>query len=318
MRTAKALLALLAPLLVLGPNDARGQDPIVFTVGSGDLSGVYYSVARATCRLFNARSPGDLRCSAEPTYGSLYNLAMLRDAEFDFALVQSDWQRAAYEGTGPFASDGPATWLRSVGSLYSEPITIVARNDPTLREAADLEGRRVDIGPITSGRHSTVRTMLRRLELDETFFGELTNYDPRRAVEGLCDGRLDAAIFVVGHPSAIVRDAIEGCGAKFLPFDGPLAQQTAEAFPDYGWADIPAGTYSGQSAAVTTLSVHATLVTRSDVDPGLVERFGEALLAAREALGAEFPQISQMKVIDPAAKGLVAPRHEGIERLSRR
>lgn len=279
---------------------------------------MYFAAAPATCRAFNARSPGDARCSPEPTSGSVYNRFMLREGELDFALTQSDWQRAAYEGNGPVAADGPAAWLRSVGSLHSEPIAIVARDDPALRSTAGLAGRSVDIGPVSSGRNSVVRAMLGRMKLEESFFGKLATFDPRRADEGVCAGRLDAAIFVVGHPGRIVADAVERCGAGLPPFAGPLARRVAEEYPGYSWVDIPADVYAGQSEPVPRLAVFATMVTRADVDPRLVERFAAALLEAKGSHAEAVPQLAEMDLTDPSATGLVAPRHEGVERLSRR
>ncbi|MFO7854103.1 MAG: TAXI family TRAP transporter solute-binding subunit [Paracoccaceae bacterium] len=308
MRTVKMLAALF--LAAATPAAAPAQQLDLFSVGSGDLSGVYFSVARAVCRAFNARGRSDLRCSPEPTNGSVYNLVMLRERELDFALTQSDWQRAAHEGHGPFATDGPAPWLRSVASLYSEPITVVARGDAGFRSTADLAGRRVDIGQYASGRNPTVRAMLARMELDTSYFGVVTTHDPRRAIAELCTGRIDAAIFVVGHPNALVAEAVDGCGATLLPFVGPNVTRLARQHPDYSTVVIPQ-VYEGQAAPVSTLAVHATLVTRADVDPNVVEGVVKALQEVREDLSSTVPQLTRSALPATATEGLVAPLHEG-------
>ena len=79
--------------------------------------------------------------------GSLYNLTSLRDGQLDFALTQSDWQKAAYEGSRFFASAGPMSDLRAVMSLYPEAITILARSGSGIVQVNDLIGKRVDVGP---------------------------------------------------------------------------------------------------------------------------------------------------------------------------
>jgi len=111
----RALPALLA-LLLAGPLAA--QDLRLFSVGAGDVEGGYYSAARAICDAVNRAERGRLRCSPEPTSGSLYNLAALADGQLDFALVQSDWHKHAIEGGSIFATRGAMANLRSVMSLY--------------------------------------------------------------------------------------------------------------------------------------------------------------------------------------------------------
>ena len=321
MRTLQVLAALvLCAGAAAAP--ARAQSPQapplhLFSVGSGDLSGVYYAVARAACRTFNARGRPDLRCSPEPTSGSVYNLVMLRERELDFALTQSDWQRAAHEGVGLFAGDGPAPWLRSVASLYSEPITVLARGEAGLAETIDLAGRRVDIGHPASGRNATVQAMLARMDLDLGFFGEVTTHDPRRAIEELCAGRLDAAVFVLGHPNALVAEAIERCGATLLPFRGPRIMRLLEEHPDYSTVTIPS-VYEGQASPVPTVAVHATLVTRSDVSEETVAGLVRALEAVRDDPSGAIPQLVDAALSEPGAEGLVAPRHRAVRLDERR
>ena len=95
----------------------RAGELQLFTLGSGGVSGSYYAAARALCDEVNRSERGRLRCSPDPTAGSIYNLRALRQGQVDFAFVQSDWQRQAYEGKGGYANVGPMQDLRSVLGL---------------------------------------------------------------------------------------------------------------------------------------------------------------------------------------------------------
>ena len=90
---------LLAAALAAAGLPAGAIDLRLFTLGSGEVGGGYFAAANAICELLNRERRGVLRCSPEATPGSIYNLAALRDRQLDFALVQSDWQRYAYEGS---------------------------------------------------------------------------------------------------------------------------------------------------------------------------------------------------------------------------
>ena len=72
--------------------DAIAQERFI-SIGTGGITGVYYPTGGAICRLVNKdREEHGIRCSAESTGGSIYNLNTLRAGELDFGIVQSDWQ----------------------------------------------------------------------------------------------------------------------------------------------------------------------------------------------------------------------------------
>jgi len=79
------------------------EDKLV-VIGTGAVTGVYYPAGGAICRLVNKdRARVGMRCAVESTPGSIYNIDALKAGEVELALVQSDWQEHAYNGTGAFA-----------------------------------------------------------------------------------------------------------------------------------------------------------------------------------------------------------------------
>ena len=202
-------LSLGACLTCLHAAPAPAQDfstpPLrIVTVGSGAVGGAYYEAAKTICSSFNGMSGKTQRSSPDPTPGSLYNLAALRRGDLDFAIVQSDLQRAAVARTHGPASTDAARELRSVVSLYPEPLTILARREAQVRSITDLRGLRVDLGPINSGRRPTIERLFAALELPEDDFASQTAIAAPAALEELCAGRLDAVVLVIGHPNSAV------------------------------------------------------------------------------------------------------------------
>src|SRR5438477_8628942 len=81
---------------------AAAQQKFV-TIGTGGVTGVYYAVGGAVCRLMNKnRADTGLRCSVESTGGSVFNVNAIKSGELDFGLTQSDVQYNAVKGEGPF------------------------------------------------------------------------------------------------------------------------------------------------------------------------------------------------------------------------
>src|ERR1700757_1294354 len=100
-----------------------GTKTTTVSLGTGELNGVYYPVGEAICEIVDRDTKKyGVRCSAEGTPGSAYNLDAIRNGDLEFGIIQSDVAYAAYYGEGAYA-DKPFDELRSVMVLYPEPIT---------------------------------------------------------------------------------------------------------------------------------------------------------------------------------------------------
>src|SRR5438552_8384694 len=100
-----AAVALLAFATYAAPAAAQQR---FITIGTGGVTGVYYAVGGAICRLMNKdRAKTNLRCSVESTGGSAYNVNTIKGGELDFGMAQSDVQYQSYKGTGPFKEPFP-------------------------------------------------------------------------------------------------------------------------------------------------------------------------------------------------------------------
>ena len=74
-KTALYLATTLAATLSVGIAQAQQQ---FISIGTGGVTGVYYPTGGAICRLVNKdRKEHGIRCSAESTGGSIYNLSLI-------------------------------------------------------------------------------------------------------------------------------------------------------------------------------------------------------------------------------------------------
>ena len=133
--------ALFVPALA-GTSMLSMADTQFVSIGTGGVTGVYYPAGGSICRMLNKdRKEHGIRCSAESTGGSGYNVNSIRAGELEFGVAQSDVQTAALAGTGPFEGN-PFPELRSVFSLHPEPIHLMARADSGIKTFDDLAGKR--------------------------------------------------------------------------------------------------------------------------------------------------------------------------------
>ncbi len=281
------------------------------SIGTGGLTGVYYPTGGAICRLMNkGRKEHKIRCSVESTGGSIFNLNVIRNGEMDFGVVQSDWQYHAYNGTSKFTDHGPDRKLRSVFSLHSEPFTLMARKDSGIKEFADLKGKRVNVGNPGSGQRGNMELLMQKFGWTKDDFALASELKASEQSGAMCDDKIDAITYTVGHPNASIKEASTTCDAVLIPVAGPVVDKLIAANPYYAPAIIPGGMYRGSDSDTSTFGVKATLVTSADVDEEVVYQLVKAVFDNFDAFRQLHPALNHLKKED-MLQGNSAPLHPG-------
>jgi TRAP transporter TAXI family solute receptor len=265
---AAALAALIA---LAGASAAGAQEPRQVIIGTAAFSGVYNQVGAALCRFVTVGAPTHgVRCRAEQSGGSRANVAGLLSGDIQLAIVESGVLYDAAGGLGAYAAAGPRPELRTVMRLYDETVTLVARGDAGIGDVGDLRGRRVGLGPDGSGTRHDVELVLAAAGLEPADLAEAAGLSPDEHNAALCAGRIDAYFYVVGHPNANTRAAIEGCGARLVPLSPVLRLRLSDNAAYFSPATVLGGLYSGQPEAVATVAVAAVLAATADTPADVV------------------------------------------------
>lgn len=308
---------MLVGLLVaaMQPLPAVAQQDIV--IGTGSIYGVYFQVGRGVCGLVNQNLP-DIKCSAVPTAGSLFNMDSVRDFAFEAGIVQSDVQYNAYNRTGDlqFVDVGYEN-IRSLFSVHGEPFTLVARRDSGIGSLADLEGRRVNLGNPGSGQRATMQVVMDAMRWTPESFTLAGELPAAQQSLALCHGQFEAMVYVVGHPNKSVAKAAELCDAVLVDVEGPQIDQLVARNPYYSYMTIPAGVYKGNDAPVRTFGVRATVVVNEDLDEDLVYGIVKAVFDNLDKFRRMYPAFGQLDPKRMVREGLTAPLHEGAIRYYR-
>ena len=213
-----------------GPETAQAaiQSPITDTIviGTGSITGVYFPAGGAVCRLVNqTRAEHGLRCSVESTDGSAANLAGVASGLMAMGVVQSDWQYHAVQGSAPNANGDKFEALRSVFSLYAEPLTVVTRAESGVATFSDLRGQRFDPGVQGSSQRATMEALFAALGWESDDYVEVAPVPRGEEVVALCTGAVDAIVTAGGHPNGLVTQLTNGCEAKLVPIEGAAVDE---------------------------------------------------------------------------------------------
>ncbi|MEO1264559.1 MAG: TAXI family TRAP transporter solute-binding subunit [Pseudomonadota bacterium] len=309
----RKLLATTLALSVLGAGAATAQQRFI-SIGTGGVTGVYYPTGGAICRLVNKdRKEHGIRCSAESTGGSIYNINTIRAGELEFGVAQSDWQYHAYNGTSKFKDKGAFKDLRAVFSVHPEPVTIIAREGTNIKNVTDLKGKAVNIGNPGSGTRGTWEVMESALGWKRSDLKVAAELKSAETGQALCDGKIDAYFWLVGHPSALTQETLSTCKANLVNATGAEIEKLVADNSFYRTATIPANMYNN-SEDVTTFGVGATFVSSAKVPADVVYVVVKAVFENFDQFKKLHPAFANLKEKEMISDSLSAPLHEGAAR----
>lgn len=311
-RKASMLAALSLGFVMAFSSAAISADTTFVTIGTGGVTGVYYPTGGAIARLVNkGKKEHGIRASVESTGGSVYNLNAIASGELDMGVAQSDWQYHAYNGTSKFEEKGPNKDLRALFSVHPEPFTVVARTDSGIKNFEDLKGKRVNVGNPGSGQRGTMEVLMGALGWDMSVYKLASELKPAEQSQALCDNKIDAFVYTVGHPNGSIKEATTSCDAVIVNVTGEVVDKLVADNPYYRTATIPGGMYRGTDEDAKTFGVGATFVTSAKVPENTIYVVVKSVFENFEDFKKLHPAFGVLKKEEMVKDGLSAPLHDG-------
>ena len=282
------------------------------TIGTGGVTGVYYPTGGAICRLVNKnRNKHGIRCSTESTGGSVFNLNTIRAGDLDMGVAQSDWQYHAYHGSSKFKDKGANRELRAIFSVHPEPFTVVARVDSGIRNFGDLKGKRVNVGNPGSGQRGTMEVLMKASGWKMSDFELASELKSSEQSMALCDNKIDAMVFTVGHPSGSITEATTSCNSVLVNVTGSAVDKLVAENDFYRTATIPGGMYNGNPNDIKTFGVGATFVTSTRTPANVIYQVVKAVFDNFDTFRKYHPAFRILDKRQMIKDGLSAPLHAG-------
>jgi TRAP transporter TAXI family solute receptor len=297
--------------LALAAEPALAQQQRFATIGTGGVTGVYYAVGGAICRLMNKdRQKTGIRCSVESTGGSVFNVNAISSNELDFGMSQSDIEFNAVKGEGQFKGKTVGE-LRAVFSVHPEPFTVLARKEANIAKFEDFKGKRFNVGNPGSGTRASMEQLLAEMNWKLADFSLASELKADEQGPALCDNKIDGFYYGVGHPSAAIQDPTTTCGAKLVPLTGPAVESLIKKHPYYSVATIPGGMYAGNPNPTTTYGVRALLVTSAKQPEEVVYTLVKAVFENFDEFKKLHPAFANLDPKEMVKAGISADLHPG-------
>ncbi|WP_338444791.1 TAXI family TRAP transporter solute-binding subunit [Pseudomonas sp. LTR0] len=284
--------------------------PTFINILTGGTSGVYYPVGVGISQIYSHGIEGS-KTTVQATKASVENLNLLQAGRGELAFALGDSVADAWKGDAEAGFKTPLKKLRAIAGTYPNYIQIVASKESGITSLSDLKGKRISVGAPKSGTELNARAIFKAAGLTYQDMGKVEYLPYAESVELIKNRQLDATLQSSGLGQAAIRDLAATLPVVFVPIPADVVTRIGNNA--YQPATIPANTYDGQNADVSTAAINNILVTRADIGDDLAYKMTKLIF---ENLPRLVTAHAAAKDIQPenAAKNLPIPLHPGAER----
>ncbi len=302
----KKIISLLLVMVFAFTLVACGGTGSTLTMGTGGTAGTYYGYGGILGN--QVKTTTGITVNVVSTDGSKANILGIDAGNYQLGTVQSDVMAYAWDGARSFEKEGKIESFRVIGGLYAEAVQLVTM-DPNIKSVADLRGKKVSIGAAGSGVYFNAVDILAAAGMTEADIQPQYSSFADSA-DSLKDGKIDAAFIVAGAPTPAIQELCTTAKAYLVPIDGDIAATLMNSSKFYTTYKIPAGTYDGQTADVTTVTVKATLIVSAATSEEDVYNITKAIFDNKDAITTAHAKGAELS-LENATEGMTAPFHKG-------
>jgi uncharacterized protein len=257
-------------------------------IGTSEHGGTFYSQGRALEALLGRdKTPVEV---LESHSASTENAGRLHTGEIELGFMASNWIGRARRGEPPFAQ--PID-LAMAAPMNAGPLFFVVDAASPIQSVSDLRGRRIAVGPRTSGMVQHAHVIFGALgfgfpDIAPAYLDFAAGADALVARE--VDAQLQCPI-----PNAVMTALAERMALRVLPYAAGDLEAVLGAVPYYRRAVMRKAAIRGLAADVAQVAVVNVLVTHAQVPEATVRTAVAAIVAGCEELARLNPLFAGMR-----------------------
>mgnify|MGYP003584760061 CR=1 FL=1 len=170
--------------------------------------------------------------------------------------------------------------MRALFPMYDTPFQFMVLEPSGIRSLAELNGRRVGVGPQGGTSGAYIPEFFKALKIEAT----LTHGDWADLASQVETGDLDALAVAAGIPFPSFIELERKKRVRYLPFTAGLILDLRLAMPELGASVIGAGTYPSLRGNYQTVGLYNFAVARPDLPADLAYAILEAVFANHDEL----------------------------------
>lgn len=247
-------------------------------IGTAEPGSTFLSQGNALKQLLDERGVAQPIEVVTALSASIENAQSLDAGAIHFGYMASNWIGRALRGEAPF---GKAIELRMVSPANAGPLFFVALASSGLSSVSQLKGKRICVGPATSGMAQHADTMFRALGWTKSDV-QIVYLDFAQGAQALKRGEVDAQL-QCPIPNKVMNALDASAELRVLEWGGDFERLLAFQ-PLYRPTTIRAGKLRCVREDTRQPAVVNVIVTHANVDAGLVRDVTAAIVAGANEL----------------------------------
>ncbi len=311
MRLTAIILTTVSFLVFCSSSFSQSKESI--TVGTGSVNALAYPIMQSICQTYNKYNlSGKAACSVISTAGSEENLEGIYSKKYNTGVIKADMAYNSYNGIGIFAGK-PYRNLRSLFGLHNEYLTMIVEKNSGIKSLKDFKGKRIYIGNKGSGSRILVDKLFSEAGWKNEDFLEVHEEATDKIHDLFCSKKIDAAIYLIGHPNNIFEKTLSECGVKMVSFSRKEIENYVDNFRHIYPAIIKRGTYDNQKQDIYTFASQLLLTTDSNLDEEVVYNFVKIVVEHYKEIQEKSPALKDTQLFSREVNAI--PLHKGAVRF---
>ena len=285
------------------------------TISGANSTGTMYAAAAQVAATFTENING-MNVSAATSTGSSENARIVNSGETRLGMCSGDTALDAVNGTGKFAESGRQENICAIGAVYPNLSNWIARKNTGWKYLHDADPKGTyGVGPSGSISESSALLSLEIAGISTANGATFKNVTFGDGANNVADGNMAASTAFSGIPVSAHQNAAAGKDCVWLGFTEEELDRIVAGNPAYYKAEIPAGTYEGQDAAVSTFGTKIMLICNRNLDEEVAYQMAKTLYEQAEKMAEASGVFFNMRDKSFIANDLPIRLHPGAERF---
>jgi TRAP transporter TAXI family solute receptor len=251
---------------------AAGPDwPKSLTLGTASPGGVYYIYGDALAKILTEKL--GIVVNPLPNQGTVRNVMLVDSGGVQLGMITMGVGLEGWTGTGDWTKGQKFRQMRALFPMYDTPFQPVVLRRSGITTFAQLDNKRVGIGPRAGTSGTYVPAIVKVLGIS----AEIINGSHELMGTELLAGRLDAYVSILGAPTPTLKQVEANEPIAFINLSPEQTAAVRKAMPEFSTSKIVAGTYRSLDNDYVTLGVYNFAIGRADLPDDLVYQLVKAV-----------------------------------------
>ncbi len=255
---------------------------------------------------------GGKKCAVISTAGSEENLEGIYSKKYSTGVIKADMAYNSYNGIGIFAGK-PYRNLRSLFGLHNEYLTMIVSQKSGIKSLQDFKGKNIYVGNKGSGSRVLVDKLFSQAGWKNNDFASIHEEPTDKIHDLFCSKKIDAAIYLIGHPNNIFEKTLSDCDVKMISFSRKEIESYVDNFRHIYPAVIKKGTYANQKYDINTFASQLLLTTDASLDEEAAYNFVKIVAEHYPEIQEKNPSLRNVPLFSREVNAV--PLHKGAVRF---